>query len=85
MNTVEIVLCAVIIILAVIMLCYYTKSKGGFGKLLFSVISGIGVLYASGYIMLALGYTLSANLLTLSVASILGIPGVLLLVGISLI
>lgn len=80
MDGSEVWLVAAIIILAVIMCIYYSKSKHRFTKLLFGALTGVGMLYAAHFLLAAAGITLSANLFTLSVSAILGIPGVVLLV-----
>lgn len=80
MSSSEAYLVVGIIILAVIMCIYYAKSKHRFTKLLFGAVTGVGMLYAAHFLLSAAGISLSANLFTLSVSAILGIPGVILLV-----
>lgn len=81
MKVFEVVLVGVIVILCVIMITYYIKSKGGVGKFIFGVGSGIATLYLASFALTSMGYILSVNLLTITVSAILGAPGVLLLVG----
>ncbi|MFZ2537426.1 MAG: pro-sigmaK processing inhibitor BofA family protein [Oscillospiraceae bacterium] len=79
MDIKEVVLTISIIILAVIMLVYYSKCKRKFTKLLFGLFSGIVVLYPVQIMITAMGGSLYVNIFTLCVSAILGIPGVVLL------
>lgn len=80
----EIYLCAGIIVLFVVMLGYYIKTKRRFVKLFAGVLCGIGALYPAGFIVAALGGVLQLNVFTASVSALLGIPGVLMLSAASL-
>lgn len=75
----EIILTISLIILAVIMIVYYSKCKRKFAKILFGVLSGVAVLYPVQIMISALGGDLYVNLFTISVSAVLGIPGVVLL------
>lgn len=79
MNNPEGILCAITIILCVIMLYYYIKSRNKLGRFILGVGSGIACLFPASYIVTACGGALSLNLFTFSFAGILGIPGVILL------
>lgn len=70
-----------IVILFVIMGCYYARSNKKFRKMLFGTLSGVAVLYPATLIMTAFGLTLSMNLFNVAVSAILGIPGVVLIVA----
>ncbi|MEG0692416.1 MAG: pro-sigmaK processing inhibitor BofA family protein [Oscillospiraceae bacterium] len=79
MDIKEIILTAGVIILAVIMIVYYSKCKRKFTKILFGLFSGVAVLYPVQILIAALGGSLYVNIFTISVSAILGIPGVVLL------
>lgn len=81
MGLIETGIVVAIIILAVIMITYYIRSKRGFLKFLFGVLSGIGTLFLVSMIMTTVGYSLSVNIFTVAICSVLGAPGVLLLVA----
>lgn len=79
MDSGECILTVGIIILGVVMIIYYTKSKHRISKFLFGTLSGIGLLFPAQWILGALGMGFSINFFTGSVAAVLGMPGVLLL------
>ena len=72
------------IILCVIMFVYYIKSKKKISKFIVGVGSGLGSLLACSYILNGVGYAISVNFATLSISAILGIPGVALIIGTTL-
>lgn len=84
MQYAEGLLVAGLVLLAVIMLVYYAKSKRRFTKMFVGAMSGAALLFPAQWILAAMGAALSVNLFTVSVSVILGIPGVLLLVVSSL-
>lgn len=75
----EIFLVIGIVILAVAMFIFYSKSSKRFTKLIFGAFTGTGSLFLAHWILTSAGYVLSMNLFTFSVAAVMGIPGVLLL------
>lgn len=79
MDSKEWILTLGIIILAVVMIVYYTKSKRRISKFLFGTLSGIGLLFPAQWILGALEVEFSINFFTGSVAAVLGMPGVVLL------
>lgn len=68
-----------IVVLAVLMIMYYTKSSKRIRKLLFGSLSGVALLYPAQLVLSSMGYAISMNLFTVSTSVVLGIPGVLLL------
>lgn len=85
MSSFELMFTASIIVLAVIMITYYTKTKKRLSKFIFGVGSGIGGLYLISMIVSNMGFQLPINLLTLTVSGILGVPGAVLLLAIMLV
>lgn len=79
MRQAEIVLVAGMVLLFVFMAIYYTKSRRRFTKAFLGAMSGAALLFPLHWIFSAMGIALSVNLFTVSVALILGAPGVLLL------
>lgn len=75
------ILIAGLIILSVIMIVYYIKSKKKVSKFLVGVGSGLGSLLVFSYILGGAGYALSLNFVTIAISAILGIPGVALIIG----
>jgi len=79
MDWKEYVLLGVLLLLFVVMYLYYSKCKRKFGKVLLGALSGVAVLYPVQLVLAAMGFSVTMNLFTVSVAVILGIPGVVLL------
>lgn len=79
MSMFEGIVIAVVVILAVIMLRYYIKSKNGFGRFFVGVLSGIGGLIAVSTLF---PQYFCLNILSICIAGVLGLPGVALLFGI---
>lgn len=75
----DIIIAAVIVLLFIIMLWYYKNAKRRISKFLFGVISGVVMLYPAGFIVSAMGGVLNVNLFSVAVSSVLGIPGVAVL------
>lgn len=70
-----------LIVLFVIMGCYYARSRKRMRKMFFGTLTGVAVLYPATLILTAFGITLTMNLFNVTVAAILGIPGVALIVA----
>ena len=85
MELFEIALVASLIILLVIFMSYYAKSKHRFVKILFGICSGVAFLFPVKLILVYFGYQFSINIITLCISSILGIPGVALMAAIAII
>jgi pro-sigmaK processing inhibitor BofA len=83
MNTLELFLIAGLILLFIIMCIYYSKCKQKFIKVLFGLCSGIVVLYPVKLILSSFGILININIITITIAAILGIPGVALIVAFS--
>jgi len=81
MELSEGLLLAGLALLFLIMGLYYAKSERRFQKMLFGSLSGVAALYPASLAAGAAGMSLSMNLFNLTVAAILGIPGVVLLVA----
>lgn len=75
----EIGLILLLIIQFIIMIKYYLSCSKRFSKLCFGFASGIATLYPTLLVISYFGGQISINIFTLSVVSILGIPGTLLI------
>ena len=73
-----------LIILCIVMMGYYIKSKRKISKFLVGVGSGIGSLLIVSYILENIGYDLSVNVISIIISGILGIPGVAVIVGVTI-
>ncbi len=84
MDIFEICLLATLLILFVIIIYYYAKCKKRFSKIIFGFCSGIAFLFPAKLILGYFGYQLSINIITLAISSIIGIPGVAIIVAMSI-
>lgn len=84
MKPFEIIVLIVLAFLFIIMCSYYAKRKRGIVKFIFGVSSGIIFLFPVQLILGSFGIHISINILTLTIAGILGIPGVVLITALSL-
>lgn len=75
----EIGLIVLLIILFFIMIKYYSSCSKKFSKFCFGFSSGIITLYPAIYVISHFGGNISINIFTLTIASVLGIPGTILI------
>lgn len=83
MTTFECLVLGCLLLFAVILFIYYTKSKKKISKLLFGAGSGVVMLFPAYWILSALGYSFTINIFTVSISVVLGIPGVILVSALS--
>ncbi|HKM31999.1 MAG TPA: pro-sigmaK processing inhibitor BofA family protein [Oscillospiraceae bacterium] len=78
MGTAFIIIC---VLLGLIMLAYYGRSKRPVRSALFGMLSGAATLFLVGFVGSWFGLVLPVNVFTTFVALIFGVPGVAMLVA----